>query len=540
MQVPCDGRSGLGRIAYVRLSGGSLLSRPGPTSGARCVMPEWPSVTSRRRILAALAIGPVAGTATPLLAAANEASRIRAYAIGLAGSRRAMLRVAGVAPDVRIAIDPDIGDVIDITDAPDAIDVLAETASGRRSITIPTIIPSTMARGMTSLSQIIMIGQSNTDGHTGGSAITTTPLNPGRALTFAVGERLLGTSQELNDLDKLARRQDLRGLIDLVAVNRGSARQTVAPTMADGLLARRGAGLAILVANVSIGACRYIQRRKGTPVYRNAMLAVEIGATDAHLSGCSHDVRYIVVIDGESDASTPKATWMADKREERANFDADIKAINGQTDDVVLMTDQMGVDRWGVTLAQLQLAIDDPDHFICVGPKYHLPAEDTVHITQLSQAIHGYAFARAANRKDVDKVNPLPLYMVSAVRTGLTVECTFGGDFVAPIVIDTTTVADPGNYGLIWLDDNDGNSVSITKVGAVTGGRKIMLTLSAIPTGTNPRIGTARAPLSHRIGPVAGARSCIRDSSPDTCTIAGTAYKLHRWACHWETPVTTS
>ena len=459
---------------------------------------------------------------------------VMAYAVGAAGARTARLWISGYASDLRIATEAEITDILAVSSTRHRIDLLALTASGKRQVSVPLSPPSTLLPTVTSVIQIPVGGQSLAEGQSGQPDITPAPLDPGRAVALTPGERLdaTGTVATLND------RATLVGYVDLVAMVTGVQSQTISPTMAHAMLARAPASEGILVTNTAIGGTAFPQRQKGQPPYRNMILGIERGATIARLTGRGHLVPLVIEISGESDGATDAITWAGYLTSHRANVDADVKDINGQTQDVILVTDQMGQGAVGTTLGQLQVAIDDPNHFICVGPKYHLARSDYVHLTALSYDIRGYEFGRAINRKLVDGVNPLPPRIANAVRAGNVITATFVGDFEGHMVIDTTLVSNlpDGNYGITFAQTG-GNAVTITGVTLDTS-NGLTVTLSATPTGTGQTLLCARLGTASTGGPVSGSRSCFRDQSADTCTIQGTTYPLYRWAAQWETPVT--
>jgi hypothetical protein len=385
-------------------------------------------------------------------------------------------------------------------------------------------------------------GQSNAEGYNTDPAVTASPLDPGRAVMHTVGDRVLGNAQTPDFMSTLADRSKLVGFSDLVAVDQGAAAQTIGPTMAHGLLARLASSIGIVSANSAIGSSTFADRVPGTASYANWKVSVESAVRDARLLGKSLIVPAFVSVDGEGNGGDSLAATITNLTNDQANIEADSKALTGQTQAVLRVTDQAPYVRQ-VQLAQLKMALDLPNKFICTGPRYFLAptllgdgvTPDAIHLSGLSQAIAGYHHARAMARKLIDGVNPIPLYIATAVRTGNTVICTFAGDFVGPVVIDIALVSNPGNYGISWIDN--GNTATVTGV-AITGANQITVTLSAVPTGSNPRIGCARIPDAAFQGPLTGPRSCFRDSSTDTCTINGTTYPLYRWAAHWETPVT--
>ncbi len=471
--------------------------------------------------------------------------RAIAYQTGTAPNRKAMLFVDGYTTGTPIAVDQDITDIVAVASTAQGVEIVAQAGSSGplRRISINLWPTSSLALAVTRLRILFGRGQSNRDGHNNDAPVTPNAVNPRRVVSLVKGDRLLQSAQEIDDLNTVVRRSTLTGFQDLVTLDNGTASQSISATLGDGIVQRAPTTDGFLIINSAIGSSSAAQRLPGTVPYNNFLIALEEAVKDARLLGLDVDCPWFDSIDGEADAGDSKSTWLAKMIADQAAIEADVQRITLKTNRVIRATCQMaaGTTRSGVTLAQLQAALDDPTRFICVGAKYFLDPDDVIHLSGISQAIWGYYYARAYNRKFVDGVDPIPPYIGTATRpTGSNVvTCTILGDFTSPIVIDTALVTNPGNYGIQWADSGNGNSVSVSSVGAVYSGNKFDVTLSAAPTATTGYIYCARAPTVGQIGPTAGPRSNFRDSSADaTPLILGVSYPMYRWLSHWETTVT--
>lgn len=134
-----------------------------------------------------------------------------------------------------------------------------------------------------------------------------------------------------------------------------------------------------------------------------------------------------------------------------------------------------------------------------------------------------------------------PLQPTAVVRSGATVTISMNVP-VAPLQVDTTTVPAVANYGFEWIDNGDGNSVSIS--GVAVNSDNVVLTLSDTPTGTGQRVAYARSmpATAYTNAGGDGALGNIRDSdatallnSPRT----GLPYDAHNWLVHFDEAVTT-
>lgn len=98
-----------------------------------------------------------------------------------------------------------------------------------------------------------------------------------------------------------------------------------------------------------------------------------------------------------------------------------------------------------------------------------------------------------------------------------------------PLVLDTTNVTDPGNYGFEVFDD--GGPLAIASV-AVTAPDTVTITLSGEPTGTNRRIRHAWTGVPGNVsGPREGARGNLRDSD---ATPSRSKHALYNWCVHFD------
>ena len=271
---------------------------------------------------------------------------------------------------------------------------------------------------------------------------------------------------------------------------------------------------------------------KGSTYYANSITAVTAAKAECDSQGKQYRVPFVSWIQGENDRDAVAGVYYGRLLQLQADYQTDIRAISLQPEGVPLLLDQIsnwtaygGVES-NVPLEQLQVALDYPDRFVCAGPKYwaqtssdgiHLPAESTMRLGVMHERpakaiIHGESW--------------LPTHCISAKRSGLKVMLKFHTP-QGPLVVDKVTVTDPGNLGVRWIDDAATASVSSVKL---IGDNTLVLTLSALPTGANPKIGIADVGTSLAPGgPAAGPRSCLRDSST---ALDAYGQPVFNWACH--------
>jgi hypothetical protein len=166
-----------------------------------------------------------------------------------------------------------------------------------------------------------------------------------------------------------------------------------------------------------------------------------------------------------------------------------------------------------------------------VGPTYQLPdTSGCLHFSGPGERWLGEYFAKAYARVVMEgrAWEPLRPIGVSAAGNVITVKLKVPKP---PIVLDTTRVSNPGNYGFEVHDDS-GATPSITSV-AVTGPDTISITLSGPLTGPNKRVRYAYT-FSGCGGNGTIARGNVRDSD-DTPSQSGN--DLSNWLVHFDEPL---
>lgn len=304
------------------------------------------------------------------------------------------------------------------------------------------------------------------------------------------------------------------------------------------------------------GGCNY------TPGYvqpfAEALMQVRDAKTLAAAAGKTYVVRGVTAIHGGSDHyNRENELSFIDRTDGKGilgnyaealiewqhDYEADVRAITQQTEPVPLFVSQFGSWTDAVTstvpVHQLEAHVRAPGKVIVVTPNY--PFEhysDCMHYTNYSQRRLGAYFAKAYQRTIVEGVpfEPLRPLEVTRVQNVLRVKLHVP---VPPLVIDTTRVIDPGNFGFTYADSTA--SATITSV-ALDGPDAVAITLSKAPSGDARKLRYAlNAPMPAVCpGPTRGARGNLRDS--DT-TIGyhrdanGQPYELHNWAVHFEMDV---
>jgi hypothetical protein len=242
------------------------------------------------------------------------------------------------------------------------------------------------------------------------------------------------------------------------------------------------------------------------------------------------------MIHGESDAAAGTIDYDDKIAEFATDYDGDIRAITGQAGAVPLFLCQVSSwTYWDLTTSAIPIyqrtaaTINANIHLVC--PKYHLPYTDELHLTADGYSQLGEHYA-VAIFNELWGSGWQPLEPTSVSRTGAVITATFNVPSGGTLVLDDTSIDDPGNYGFEYVDAGDGNSVSISGV-ALNGTDSVDITLSDTPTGTAQKLRYAYTGTSgNGGGATTGPRGCLRDE--DDRYISRYGYNLYNWCVHFE------
>ncbi|MDF2696950.1 MAG: Endo,4-beta-xylanase precursor [Labilithrix sp.] len=293
--------------------------------------------------------------------------------------------------------------------------------------------------------------------------------------------------------------------------------------------------------------------------FEEALMQVKSAKAIAAAKGKSYVVRGVTAIHGGSDhydkenelsfiertdgSGAMVSNYAEALLEWQHDYETEIRAITGQTEPIPLFVSQFGSWTDTVTSAipvrQLEAHVRAPGKVVVVTPNYPFTHfTDCLHYSNYSQRRLGAYFAKAYQKTVVEGGAFEPLRPLAVTLAGNVLTAKFHVP-VPPMVIDTTRVVDPGNYGFTYADST--SSATITNV-ALAGPDTVTITLSAAPTGAARKLRYAlNAPVPHACpGPTGGARGNLRDSDATVgyhSDADGKPYELHNWAVHFELPV---
>ena len=174
--------------------------------------------------------------------------------------------------------------------------------------------------------------------------------------------------------------------------------------------------------------------------YQATLIETQAIARLAGAMSKTYGVGAIIVTHGENDAGN--ATYESDLYQLWSDYQADLPAITGQTQKILMIVSQQhssGADRSPSTLAQWKIGVDHPGDVVCSGPKYQYPYDsgDHVHLVtdgyrQLGEKYAQIYFERVVLGHDWQPLAP------TTVERGTRMVTVHFHVPVAPLVWDTT------------------------------------------------------------------------------------------------------
>lgn len=419
----------------------------------------------------------------------------------------------------------DSGNAIAISRGSDQVTMTVERDGdiSKEEISLPPY--GSVAAFVDTLELMIGYGQSLGGGSSAVPVLTRTPPLANRLFMPSFGTRLANYDSTVTEVTPLLPLTATTAEVPVAQLAAQMARDESIPV-----------GCALIACSLARGGASIEMLRKGGGVwYDNIMNTLALCRSYAAGIEKSFRFRMLTFTHGESDIAAVAGYYSAQLLALQGDeLTPDAQAITGQGGQVVFLVDQ--VSSWtapsynrsqsNVPLEQLQVALENPDRFVCSGPKYWLHYQpDGVHLINSSSARLGClqgAVASAVMRGE----HWLPTHCYSAVRAGAVVDLHFhtpsGG-----LVVDTDSVADPGAWGIRWSDADASAEVQSVRI---LGGNVVRVTLNQIPTGSNGFIGIADIGVpGQSAGPFSGPRSCLRNNDP---IIDFNGEPIYHWACH--------
>jgi hypothetical protein len=301
----------------------------------------------------------------------------------------------------------------------------------------------------------------------------------------------------------------------------------------------------MLMSNIGQNGALYEDQAKGTPLYDLGLDQFQDAPQAVACALFEYRPRAIFVLGGEGDQL--KADYGQDLRQWQADYQGDIQFATGSTETIPMFHSQISAwtslsgGAFETVLSPYEVLAEseaNPTRTILVGPRYFLPyvgAEGSfpgLHPTNEGYRWLAEYYGKAYKQVIVDGGTWSPLKPATVTRSGAVITATFDVP-TPPLVLDTTLVTDPGDFGFEFYDDS-GTPPTITGV-TLTGPDTVEITLSAEPVGADERLRYAYTgiPLNSG-GPVEGPRGNLRDSDASASLFGNT---LYNWCVHFDKPV---
>jgi hypothetical protein len=243
----------------------------------------------------------------------------------------------------------------------------------------------------------------------------------------------------------------------------------------------------------------------------------------AMAAGKSYGVAAIIMTHGEKDSTSDSYEDGVHKL--WADYNADIKAITGQTTSIPMFLTQQHSEPFGAgsstisSAAMWRLGVKYPGDFVCVGPKYQYQyAGDGRHLTTHEYDRMGAKYGEVYFERIVRGRNWQPLQPLAAVKSGKTITVTFNVP-TAPLNWDET-ITPPHQAALTeWAKgrgfevSNAGGRVAIDSVAIE--GSTVVIALAADSQAGGWMVGYAMTQdgSGAMAGPTRGRRGQLRDSN---------------------------
>ncbi|HIG8794937.1 TPA: hypothetical protein ACYEOW_001168 [Raoultella terrigena] len=277
-------------------------------------------------------------------------------------------------------------------------------------------------------------------------------------------------------------------------------------------------GHTVLVSTAASSGTDIAGISSGTAAFTAATKMIQAAVAMAEELGMEY-VPVLTLIHGNQNAAsgTTVASYRAAMEGLRAQYETVINAATGKTQSLHMFVGQLSnIIPYGGTagttktntigIAQYQEARDN-DLIHLASAQYARPYSDGEHLTSAGYRTEGEVVGSVIGSwfNDNTKSSLVPVE-TGVVQSGNTITIPVRG-CVGSLVIDTTRVADPGNYGFIIA----GATIASVAVSGSGASAKIVITKTDTTAAT--RVSYAETGIAGQSpGAMTGSRGCIRDS----------------------------
>nr|WP_256946709.1 hypothetical protein [Klebsiella pneumoniae] len=281
-------------------------------------------------------------------------------------------------------------------------------------------------------------------------------------------------------------------------------------------------GHTVLVSDACSSGTAIADISSGSATFTGATKMIQSAVAMAEKLGMQY-VPVMVLIHGNQNAAagTSISNYRAAMETLRAQYESVINAATGESQSLHMFVGQLSnIIPYGGTagttktnnigIAQYQEARDNALIHLA-SAQYARPYSDGEHLTSAGYRTEGEVIGTVVGGwlNDNTKSSLVPIES-GVVQSGTTITIPVAG-CVGDLVIDTSRVTDPGNYGFVLT----GATIASVAVSGSGSAAKIVITKTDSTTATAISY-ASQGIAGQNPGPVTGSRGCIRDSQTGT------------------------
>jgi hypothetical protein len=301
----------------------------------------------------------------------------------------------------------------------------------------------------------------------------------------------------------------------------------MASTLSTLFAARGGMGDYVSVHSLVgwFGRClKDINKEGGQRAYPASLNEARVWKQLAQAANTTFGVGGIILTHGECDAST--VGYGSGLHQFWQDYNTDLKAITGQTQDVVLLATQQSTQNSGASGSAVQLwqaSLLNPSQIVCVGPKYQYQyGPDLLHLPATGYVRMGEKYAEIFDIVVNQRLPWKPVQPTKITRAGAVI--TVAMDVPNPPLVWDAALAPPHQQmNQAWaagkgFEVSDQSNKPLTIASAAISGSNVVITLSNDPGTQKVHVGYALTQDGGGSlgGKVNGLRGLLRDSDDFT------------------------
>ncbi|MGP6734897.1 hypothetical protein ACTZM2_04520 [Klebsiella pneumoniae] len=281
-------------------------------------------------------------------------------------------------------------------------------------------------------------------------------------------------------------------------------------------------GHTVLVSDACSSGTAIADISSGSATFTGATKMIQSAVAMAEKLGMQY-VPVMVLIHGNQNAAagTSISSYRAAMETLRAQYESVINAATGKSQSLHMFVGQLSntipyggtagsTKTNNIGIAQYQEARDNALIHLA-SAQYARPYSDGEHLTSAGYRIEGEVIGAVVGGwlNDNTKSSLVPIES-GVVQSGTTITIPVAG-CVGDLMIDTSRVTDPGNYGFVLT----GATIASVAVSGSGSAAKIVITKTDSTTATAISY-ASQGIAGQNPGPVTGSRGCIRDSQTGT------------------------